>query len=344
MSNLFSLADQPPKEAPQPQSRVDGRNRYVIPDPETGKPAKWTRATNFAKVISEVDGLMRWGERMVLLGLSERPDLVARAASLTPDKRRALDGITRDAKTAAGAWSRANYGTTVHQMTERVDLGELDPAQVGPPWGAVLRAYVELMDQSGVRILPEYVEQSVVVKQYQVAGTFDRIVQMPNGQLWIADVKTGRDLSWSWGEIAIQLALYAHADAIWDWDRQRFIDMPEVNLQQGLVIHLPVDGGEAALYRLNIGYGWEAADLCEKVRGWRKFKGLAASVGSVPIMDEDPDLPREWVAKIEAATSVDALSKIWREASAVGVWTKALERLGHQRKEALNGAALRPGA
>ena len=338
-TGLFEMA-LPPKEAGgtgQPAGRVDERNRYKIPNPDTGKPARWTRATTFAKAISDTEGLERWAKRHVAMGLAERPDLLARVGRLTLENRRQLDGITRDAMTAAGAWKKAGYGTTFHAQTEKVDLGELDPFAAGPPWGAMLRAYVEILNQYGVKILPEYVEQTVVVPQYMVAGTFDRIVQMPSGELWIADLKTGRDLSWSMGEIAIQLALYAHAPKIYDFETGEFRDMPEVSQSQALVIHAPVEGDFVALERVNIEVGWEAAELCHAVRNWRRFRGLAEQVGKVPIGDDAPDLPRKWVSRIAAATTVPELSKIWEEATRAGEWTEALEDLGHQRGAEIRG-------
>lgn len=332
--DMIELAGKPTNEPPntgQPAGRVDDRNRYKIPHPDTGKPARWTRATTFAKAIAETEALERWGKRFVAKGLSERPDLLARVERTTADDRRVLDSIAREAMTAAGAWKKAGYGTTFHKMTERVDLGDLDPFAAGPPWGAMLRAYVQVLQDYRVKILPEYVERTVVVKKYMVAGTFDRIVQMPSGELWIADLKTGRDLGWSMGEIAIQLGLYAHADKIYDFDKGEFLDMPEVSQTQALVIHAPVEGDEVSLIRVNIEMGWQAAELCHAVRNWRRFKNLSEPVGAVKIGDDGPGLPRKWVARIEAAMTIKDLSLIWREATAEGEWTEELEDLGHER-------------
>lgn len=333
--DLIELADKPVEDPGTGQSvgRVDGKNRYMIPDPDTGKPARWTRATSFAKAIAETENLQRWGERMAIKGLMERPDLAARTERLPVDRKRELDGIVRDAKTAAGAWKKAGYGTTFHKLTERVDLGDLDPFVAGPPWGAMLRAYVQLIANAGIKIRREYIEGTVVVKKYKVAGTFDRIVEMPSGELWVADVKTGRDLSWSWGEISIQLALYAHADAIYDFETAQFLDMPLVNQEQALVIHAPVEGDHVSLERVNIQAGWEAAELCAKVRSWRAFKNLAAQATRLQVEDDGPDLPRKWVGRIEAALTVSDLSLVWKEASEAGEWTDVLTELGQERRK-----------
>lgn len=334
--DLVDKPELPPKEAGgtgQKPGRVDDRNRYKIPHPDTGRPARWTRATTFAKAIAETENLQRWAERHVAKGIALRPDLLARVEQTPLDQRRILDQVANQAKTAAGAWKKAGYGTTFHGLTERVDLGELDPFQMGPPWGSMLRTYVQSLHGAGIKILPEYVEQTVVVKKFMVAGTFDRIVAMPNGELWIADLKTGRDLSWSMGEIAIQLALYANADKIYDFDAGEFRDMPEVSKDQALVIHAPVEGNAVSLIRVNIAIGWEAAELCAAVRNWRKFRGLSETVVSEPIPDDAPDLPRHLVARIEAANTTEDLSLIWREADAKGEWTDALTALGKERQK-----------
>jgi hypothetical protein len=333
----FDLAEKPAEESTGGGKAKVERGRYAIPDPDTGRPARWTRATTFAKAISETENLQRWSERHVAKGLAERPDLLARVARMNLDQRRPLDGVVRDAKTAAGAWRKAGYGTTFHALTEKVDLGELDPFAAGAPWGAMLRAYVQILQDYRIKILPDFIEKTIVLKRYKVAGTLDRIVEMPSGELWIADIKTGRDLSWSWGEIVIQLALYAHADKIWDADANKFLDMPEVSQSQALVIHAPVEGDFVALERVNIELGWEAAELCHQVRSWQKFHGLAEQVGQIPIGDDAPDLPRKWVAKIAAAQTIPELSRIWEEATLAGEWTEALEKLGHRRGAEIRG-------
>jgi len=312
--------------------KYDGKNRYLIPDPDDpDKTLAWTRATNLAKVMAETEALQRWAERMVAYGLASRQDLIVQAQGVTDptsyDSRKALDRIAKAAKEAAGAWKRADQGTSLHSLTERVDLGDLAPADVPDPWGPLVRSYASAMKSKGVKILPEYVERTVIVKRFRVAGTFDRIVEMPNGQLWIADLKTGRTLDWSWGEIAIQLALYANADAIYDFEAEKFLPMPEVNQTQALIMHVPVEGTGCSLHRVNIEHGWSAAVMSEQVRNWRKnSKKLSELLAQVPAEAEAPS--PKWTARIDLAKSQEELSAIWREAGAE--WTAALTEYGRQ--------------
>lgn len=335
MSNPFIVASQVVQEEASGVRR-DRWGRYLIPDPDTGKAVSWTRVTTFAKAISDTEGLQRWGERMAVKGLMGRADLQALAAATPLDDRRTLNKLAEQAKEAAGYKTAANQGTALHSYTERVDRGELGPGDIPEPWGALVRAYVQALRDHGIRVLPSLIERVIVVKRYQVAGTFDRIVEMPNGELWVADLKTGRDLSYSENEIAIQLALYAHADAIFDYETGKFETMPEVNQEKALVMHLPIDGSGCTLYKINIAHGWKAAELCESVRNWRKFSGLFEQVAKV---EADPEnaLLSKWMIRIQDATTVEELSRIWREASAAGEWTDALTQFGLQRKEEIEG-------
>lgn len=96
------------------------------------------------------------------------------------------------------------------------------------------------------------------------------------GEQMIPTHNTGRDLSYSWTEIAIQLALYAHASTIYDPVSETHDPMPEVDQTRALVMHLPVGQATCTLYEVDIAAGWEMAQICGTVRDWRKRKNLAA--------------------------------------------------------------------
>lgn len=254
----------------RPEPKRDHYGRYLLPDPETGKERPWTRATTFAKTVAETSGLMRWQCRMVAKGVATRPDLYALAASTPIDNKATLDKIAEDAKEAAAASSGANLGTALHAFTEQLDAG--GKIVVPAPWDADITAYQIATRTAGIRVDPKHIERIVVVRDLGVAGTLDRIVAV-DGRVAIADVKTGKDLSYSWGEIAIQLALYAHADAM--WDDGAYLPMPDVSQDIALVIHLPVGRARCDLYEVDIAAGWWAAQMCEDVRTWRSRRDLA---------------------------------------------------------------------
>lgn len=350
----------------------DRWGRYLLPDPiSTSKKDKaWTRATTFAKSISDTYVLSQWGQRMAIKGLAMRPDLYALTAATPIDDRDKLNGIAEQCKEAAGAKASASLGTALHAFTEQVDRGE--DVTVPAPWDKDVAAYTALLEAAGLETVPELIERIVIVERYGVAGTFDRIVRVTRdlsvklpgsikpmilhaGQLVVLDLKTGRDLSYGMNEIAIQLGLYAEADALWNRDTGQYEDMPVTNPYVALVVHLPVGQAKAELIAVDINQGRAAAELCAQVRQWRKVRALSAVVAvgeaedpqiaearaSVARMEREgaPDevlalakvRPASWEERIDAATSKAELSVIWTEATAAGQWTAALAERGRQQ-------------
>lgn len=232
----------------------------------------YQRVTTLAGLMENRHNLERWGKRGVGRGLTFRPDILAAIAACPDEDKARLDGLCDQALEAAAASAGANLGTALHEMTARVDRGE--DFRPLPPWDTDIKAYTDLLERAGVTICPAWIEQTVVVPELGVAGTFDRVVEK-NGRLYIADLKTGKSLDYGWSAIAIQLACYAHGDHIWDWDHQTRNLMPEVSQKTGLVIHLPAGTGEASLHVVDLEAGWEAAKHAVWVREWRSRKDLA---------------------------------------------------------------------
>jgi hypothetical protein len=188
-----------------------------------------------------------------------------------------------------------------------------------------------------VKILPQYIERIVVVPDLKVAGTLDRIVD-PGGQapLQIADVKTGKDLSYGWLEIAIQLALYAHAEAMWNDQTQTYEPVPALDLDHAMVMHLPVGKAQCDLYSVDIAAGWEAAQVCQAVRQWRSRRNLANPRRG----DPNPSMRRavkslDLNTRIDNAATVDDLTDLWAEADAAGTWTTGHTARAAKKKKQL---------
>lgn len=318
----------------------DRWGRYLLPDPNTGKERPWTRATTLASTLADTYGLTQWQMRMVAKGLGMRPDLLALAAAAHVDDKATLNRVANDAKEAAGSSAGANAGTALHSFTEAVDRGE-DP-QVPDPWAGDIAAYRRTLEASGVTTRPEWIERITVVPEYGVAGTFDRILILPDGRQVIGDVKTGKDLSYSWSEIAIQLALYAHATHM--WGGQAWESMPIVDPNEAVVIWLPVGRGECTLWTVDIAAGWEMAAVAHRVRAWRSRKDLAAMQSGTVSPAASTQLLMEHAVNgaaqrleraVRAAASVDDLVALWAKADADGTWTPALTALAADRKRAL---------
>lgn len=327
-----------PGRAPAGEPKRDRYGRYLLPGPGGGKEQAWTRATTFAKSISDSFGLTNWQLRMAVKGVAARPDLYALAASAPVDDKATLDRVAKDAKEAAAASSGANLGTAIHTFTERLDSGE--QVTVPAQWAADVESYRDALAAARVEAVPAWIERIVVVPRYRVAGTLDRIVRLADGRLAIADLKTGKDLSYGWLEIAIQLALYANAEAMWDPAADRYVDMPPVDRNEALVMHTPVGQGRTTLHRVDIVAGWEAADLVGQVRQWRTRRDLATAWPAASGADAAARLARvhgnNLLARVGAAASLDALTALWRDNQAT--WTPEHTAAAAARKAALTPA------
>ena len=255
----------------------------MLPDPRTGEKRPWTRATTLSNTLKETYGLDKWANRMVVLGLAAKTDLYDLACASDPEDKKQLDRIAEDAKEAANAGARARQGTTLHKFTERLDAGEdvRAPAKVE---GRFLTPTKPLRPSTASKPIPRMLERITVVPELEVAGTMDKVVKH-NGAIKILDLKTGGSVDFSSLEIAMQLAIYAHGEGLWNMDTEEWDQMPAVSQTEGLVIHLPAGGlvdekgkptGErkATLYSVDIALGWEIAKVAYQVREWRKNKEL----------------------------------------------------------------------
>ena len=249
--------------ATRPEPKRDRWGRYLITTP-SGKSTGHTRATTWAKTLADTWALTEWSKRVVAVGMARRPDLVALAANKTADDKDALREVIEAAEETGGANEKRRIGTALHEMLEIIDGGGTAnvPAQFAPH----VVAYRAALESGGVRVIPELIECIAVVDSLTVAGTFDRIVEI--GDSWyIADLKTGSDpIKFGAGEIAIQTALYAHADALWNPATETREPMPQVDLTKALIIHLPAGDPTpvCTLHWVDIEAGWRRRSWPER--------------------------------------------------------------------------------
>lgn len=316
--------------------RMDRWNRYVLPDPDTGKEIPWTRVTTFAGAVADTWGIRGWEQRMTAKGIAMRTDLrtLAMATPMDDNKenKKAWTGIVERAKEAAGASEKSNLGTAIHKITEQVDRGET--VDVPDEFKADIVAYQEELKRKSMRILPEYLERVVIVPEYSLAGRLDKILEWA-GQNFIGDVKTGHSVHYAWGEIAIQLSCYANAAAVWNQATQEYESLPDLNKEIAAVIHAPVGTGTCEVHSVDIAAGWEMLKTCRIVRQWRNRKDLADAWPSAPLPTPSPAKLLEsrhefWARKLYLCDSTDGLGEVWKAASARGEWTPELEAIGKQ--------------
>jgi hypothetical protein len=250
----------------------------VLP-PEGKKPVGYARATTVAKALDDTSNLAAWGKRMTALGLAVRPDLLAMIQTTDSQDKKALDRLCDSASEAGGATARRDLGTALHKMFEQscVTPGYQPP----PTYAADITAIHTALREAGLQVVDECSELMVVLDRYQIAGMADLIVErISDGELFIADLKTGSSVAYGALGWAIQLAIYANADNIYlqgaeaDGSADARAPMVDVNKQQALIIHCQPESGACDLHTLDIGKGFEALETAISVREWRKQKKL----------------------------------------------------------------------
>lgn len=257
-------------------TRRDRWSRYLVLPVGADKPVGYTRATTVAKALDDQGGLMNWRSRMVLLGLTQRADLLALAATTDPTDKRTLDDLCERAAEAGGSTVRRDLGTALHAMLHRrwVDAEFVPPA----PYDEDVEAVVEALNNANLRPVDGMYERMVVHDDHQIAGTFDLILEDEHGTRYIADVKTGSSVELGSLSFAIQLAIYANARDLYtqgaaaDGSEDERQPMLDVSKTVAIIIHVEPASGVCNLYALDIGVGAEALDLAMNVRAIRKTK------------------------------------------------------------------------
>lgn len=241
--------------------------RPYIRQPDSDKELLYTRASTYAKALSDGGGLCAWKQRMAYIGLSAEPRLLGET------DRVGIDGRIAEAMELAGANDAARLGTALHGLTEIMD-GTGEPLvrehwNLSPSVWDALDRYVEVTKSLEMLSM----EQFVVLDSLKVAGSYDRIVRLPDGRKVVADLKTGSTLRMQ--EHAIQLALYAHGSP---YDPETGVrtpqDMDGLDTSIGLIIHVPADPSvaETRLIGVDLVAGWEMVLLADEVRKSRSRK------------------------------------------------------------------------
>ncbi|UNX54112.1 PD-(D/E)XK nuclease family protein [Georgenia sp. TF02-10] len=310
-----------------------GRAMIVPPQPLGAKAVPYTRATTVAKTLEDQSGLMTWKQRMTLLGLVARRDLLTAAAATDPTDKQTLNRLAEQAADAGGSTAAATTGTALHAFTERLDTGA-DLGHVPPEHSADIAAYVRLADQVGWEVLG--VEEFVVCDAFRIAGTADRVLRLPDGRVVIGDVKTGSSVAYphAW---AVQTAIYAHSMR-YDPETGKRLPWEKVpDQERALVVHVPARQGTATAYWVDIARGWEALLLSMKARTWRQEKNLLTPWEPPAAAPEEPH--RDAVlALIETTATVDELIKAWELYAGHG-WTEAHTAAAAARRAAIEGGA-----
>lgn len=346
---------------PKPEYEWWGKqNRgYLVTDPSTGqyrtypqykngRKKGWTRVTTFNKAASDSKALNDWGKRNVLLGAARAPKIVDQAYGKTHEDAKELNRWVAELEEIAGAKNSADHGTTVHELTERWDGGELtDLSSIAPRYRETLELYQAELDRLRLRPVRGLIERTTAVLDFGgVAGTLDRVyLHEPSGKYIIGDVKTGKTLEYAKHETECQLAIYANGLNRWgvfnwntcEWEpalNPAILDDPvSVSPAWGVVIHLPMQGEHAGTcrgLRMDLAAGWEHAQLCYDVRSKRDL------LGDPPLWDgTELVAAQDWDLEFRSVRTSEDASRLWNEARAAGVEPLELQRLVSIAREIL---------
>lgn len=311
-SGLFMTSEQAAAQEKHFGHRYNGRYHMPLLPDEQGTKAggDWVpwgvqSTTELVSAFAESRALNIWEQEQLLYGLFRNPSLMEEAALLFgrwqregvdfsrigdfPEVRRALTGggkrevaeasIVGRAKQAAGANEARQAGTNRHTAWEHYCLtGEF----IGTPdIIQQTQAVAKLLDGAGLEVLPGLCERVIRNTVVNAAGRFDNILrERPTGRLLMADLKTKRKAFWSYMEVDAQLAVYAHADYMLEWNagQAQYVDGPvhHVDLNEGVVLHAPSTGTEPHLRRADLVAGWETAKLARVVTE-RRAAGKSAA-------------------------------------------------------------------
>jgi hypothetical protein len=338
--------------APKPSVGDDDlikNKRYWLPHPVTGVMTSFTRASTLAKVIASTYLLDQWELREVAYGVAISPDLVGLAASVIRDDEQhhaetkaTLSEVVRRAKQRAKTDARANLGTALHAFTHRRARGEAIDAMHAP--AALipdLVAYEQGMRDHGLTEIPDLVERTVVSLALGCAGTFDRIVHQTGTvtnphpvPYTILDLKTGKSLDFSLLEFAIQFAIYANAEYLYDKVAKTYQPFPGpevLDRSRALAMHLPVGEAKATVWAINIDAGWQLAQVAEQAR---QARNNARGYGWLV----QPDPETLLLHRISKAANQQELAALWERHNPAGQWTPTAQAAADARMVELSEA------
>lgn len=331
-----------PSQATAPGEIVNGR--YHLPHPETGKPHTWMRTTNFIEKIADGFALKKWEEQVILAGLALREDLyfatcaatefIPGTMDLTKESKAELNKVIEEAKEAGGGNVGARLGTAFHTLTERAKRGE--PIQVPKKWEGKVELYLKTLADHQLTPNLHLLERKVVNLTYNCAGTFDDAFTTIDLGLVVGDTKTQKEIH-SYCSPAMQFAMYAYADAVWNAVTGTYDPMPDFNKELALLVHIPVRGekdGTGVVEEVDIAAGWKALKTCHDAYEFQKAGRRKGELGRLyrpnPIR-----ITETYARRLKDAGSVDDLIAIYQEASDKGAWCPELEEVGLLRRSEL---------
>ena len=348
----------PAKDLREWNPQMDRYGRYLLPNPVTGKVEGHTRVTTGAGTLDETSGLEKWKMRNVVKGLHSDPTLLDTIDFYAEPREisRDLDKVAEKAQILAGASDAAELGTALHAWLEALDGGLIGIDEVPEGFRPKVDAYVAALAEHHVTPIPEFIERLVYNAATGWVGRLDRVYRLADDTLVIGDVKTAKDMRYSWLKVSIQLATYAGASHVMNLDGTAWLTVEEAGLTVGgddapfaVVAHVPSNGSVCNMVTVDLSVGREALAIADRVREmraeapktiphlWELPKPeLVELVETPPALPDDPSYLDGVKAQIRGATTQAELAELW--AVYQDVWTDELTALGQSRLAEIEAA------
>lgn len=329
------------------------RPKVMLPD--GSKEVGYRRASSYGSPLEDGKRLELWKLRQVARGVSRRSDLqlaVTRAEvglSGGEDEQRTakkkLDELCEQAMDVVESGAAASIGTSLHHIFEEIDLGH-DPGHVPELWRPDLAAYLALT--KNFRVLGA--ERFVVQDDHQVAGTFDRVVELqvpmtirerpkrgkegevvavlPAGAVIIGDVKTAQKMDFAGSKFGVQCWVYATGVP---YDPIRKVREPwghePPRTDWAAIFHVGSGTGQAEIHWVNLSEAARAAECARNAYEWRNSRGKNLISKGTVIED--------FAITCQYAATVHDLNMAYERAKATGEWNDLLKQRFSKRKAEL---------
>jgi hypothetical protein len=248
----------------KPEPKRDHWGRPLIPQLDGGKAVGYTRMTTAAKILDDPNGLFAWKQALTGLGIMKSKALQAAFATSTwADDKSNLKKLVEDAMVLSGEADKAGIGTAFHKVVENYvsGIGQLVPDEFEKALDAVKETLKDC------EVLAS--ELFVVNDELKVAGTLDLLVRLPNGEVVIADVKTG-SVAYGGLPMSAQLGGYANSEPFDTVANERTAWPKAPTKDYGIIIQVDIDAGTVDLHRVDLIKGFTALRDAVYLRDMRK--------------------------------------------------------------------------
>lgn len=183
------------------------------------------------------------------------------------------------AEKIGGEEHKSGIGTAIHRLCHLKDTGEeiqYPVAQLEPWLNAYADAVLERYEILGDEWFVVVDDLEGGENDLRLAGNFDRLLRdRVTGDVLIGDIKSGKWDDRYAMKPTVQVAGYAHGRRYSQQTGERELIHPELNMERGVLIHLPFNGGgepECICYPLDLEKGWRLAKMSVELTQHREMR------------------------------------------------------------------------